>query len=264
MIERRVGCLGGVTSHTERIKTVEQKLLRSKLHIPPVHRSLVNRERLVEHLDQGLAGKLTLVSAPAGYGKTTLLSEWANRCRLPVAWLSLDEADNDPARFITYFKAALAVVEVSFEGEAQAEGIAEKDARIDSARLSDELQIVLLNQIYSMSSEFVLVLDDYHLITNQTIHHFLAFLVEHLPPQMHLVISARADPSLPLARLRARSELCELRAAELRFSESESAEFLNRVMGIKLDADDIAVLIATNRRLGCRSAACSCNHEGTR
>lgn len=221
---------------------VEQYLLKTKLVIPPVHRSLVNRERLVENLDQGLAGKLTLISAPAGYGKTTLLSEWANHCSLRVAWLSLDAADNDPARFLTYFKAALAVVEESFDGAGQTEGMAEKDARIDAARLSDELQVVLLNQIYLISTDFVLVLDDYHLITNQSIHKFLAFLVEHMPPQMHLVISARADPSLPLARLRARSELCELRAADLRFSEAESADFLSRVMGITLSADQIAAL----------------------
>lgn len=231
-----------VTCRINRNKTVEQYLLKTKLLIPPIHRSLVNRERLIEQLDQGLAGKLTLVSAPAGYGKTTLLSEWANRCRMPVAWLSLDAGDNDPARFIPYFRSALATVEASFDGDGLTEIIHAKDAGIDALRLSEELQILLLNQIYSISSDFVLVLDDYHLITNHSIHRFLAFLVEHLPPQMHLVISARADPSLPLALLRARSELCELRAAELRFSEQESADFISRVMGIELNAGDISAL----------------------
>ncbi len=110
---------------------MEQYLLKTKLLIPPIHRALVNRERLVEQLDQGLAGKLTLVSAPAGYGKTTLLSEWATHCRMPVAWLSLDAGDNDPARFITYFRVALAAVEESFENADQAAGMVEPDARID-------------------------------------------------------------------------------------------------------------------------------------
>ncbi len=133
-------------------------------------------------------------------------------------------------------------------------------------RLSDELQVVLLNEIYSISTDFVLVLDDYHLITNQTIHQFLALLVEHMPPQMHLVISARADPSLPLARLRARSELCELRAAELRFSEGESADFLSRVMGTALGADDIAALAGRTEgwAVGLQLAALSMKEQDDR
>src|SRR5215467_13893909 len=159
-------------------------LLATKLYLPPLRRKVVSRSRLFERLDAGLYGKLTLISAPAGFGKTTLLSAWLARCERQAAWLSLDAGDNDPARFLTYLVAA----------------------------------------VQTISSPFVLILDDYHVLDAQPVDQALTYLVEHLPPQMHLVIATREDPPLPLARLRARGQLTEMRAADLRFTPTEAAE----------------------------------------
>jgi LuxR family maltose regulon positive regulatory protein len=234
----------------------EMPLLQTKLYIPPPRPEEVPRPRLIERLNAGLDSgrKLTLISAPAGFGKTTLLSEWihtvgAARRRHPagcdapqVAWFSLDESDNDPTRFLTYLIAALQ------GGEAQHEA----DDRIGKEMLSalqsaqpppaEAVLTVLINEIADSSERIVLVLDDYHLIDAQPIHDALSFLLRHLPPQMHLVIASREDPPLPLPRLRARSQLTELRATDLRFTRSEAAEFLNQVMGLNLAAEDIAAL----------------------
>ncbi len=182
--------------------------------------------------------KLTLISAPAGFGKTTLVSEWAAGCRRPVAWLSLDEGDNDPDRFLVYLIAAVQTIEAGI------------GAGLLSALQSPQppppevILTALLNEITTISGSFILVLDDYHTIDSQPVDEALAFLVEHAPPQMHLVMATREDPSLPLARLRARGQLTELRTADLRFTPAEAAEFLNRVMGLNLSSEDIAALDA--------------------
>jgi LuxR family transcriptional regulator, maltose regulon positive regulatory protein len=221
-------------------------ILATKLYIPPPRSKIVLRPRLIERLNEGLSAsrKLTLISAPAGFGKTTLVSEWIASCGQPVAWLSLDEGDNDLTRFLTYLVAALQTLALK-----EVEGIA---ANIGAGVLRmlqshqppaiESILTILLNEITTVPDHFVLVLDDYHVIDSKPVDEALTFLLEHLPPQMHLVIATREDPHLPLARLRARGQLTELRAADLRFTPAEAAEFLNQMMGLNLSAEDIAAL----------------------
>jgi len=211
-------------------------ILATKLYIPPPRPKVVLRPRLIERLNEGLHGNLTLISAPAGFGKTTLVSEWVAGCERPVAWLSLDEGDNDPARFLAYLVAALQNI---------AANIGEGVLQILQAPQPPPIESILttlLNEITTVSDNFILVLDDYHVIDAKPVDNALNFLLEHQPPQMHLVITTREDPDLPLARLRAQGQLTELRAADLRFTSSEAAEFLNQVMGLNLSAEDIAAL----------------------
>ena len=203
---------------------------------PPTRPKIVPRPRLIERLNEGLPRKLTLISASAGFGKTTLVSEWIAGCERPVAWLSLDEGDNDPVRFLSYLVAALQTIKAGI-----GEGVL---AVLQSPQPppTESILTTLLNEITTMPDNFILVLDDYHVIDSKPVDQALPFLVEHQPPQMHLVIATREDPPLPLARLRARGQLTELRAADLRFTPAEAAEFLNRVMGLNLSAEDIAAL----------------------
>ena len=219
-------------------------LLTTKLYIPLPRPNLISRPRLIERLDEGLClgRRLTLIAAPAGFGKTTLLSEWVAGCGRPepvvrFAWVSLDRGDNDPARFWAYFIAALQGVQTGI-GEATLAMLQSPKPLPAEAFLTD-----LINEITAASLKpFALVLDDYHLIKAQPIHNALTFLLDHLPPNLHLVIATRADPPLPLARLRARDQLTELCATDLRFSSSEAAEFLNQVMGLGLTGEDVATL----------------------
>jgi LuxR family maltose regulon positive regulatory protein len=220
---------------------VSTPLLKTKLYIPPVRPGLVSRPRLIERLNAGLNRKLTLVSAPAGFGKTTLVSEWVQALGgatppRAIAWLSLDEGDNDPTRFLAYFVAALQTIEADV-GKGALGALQSPQPPPAEAILTG-----LINEIAAIPDRIVLVLDDYHLIEAQSIHDALTFLLEHLPPQMHLVIASRDDPCLPLARLRARGQLTELRGADLRFTSTEAAEFLNQVMGLNLSAEDITAL----------------------
>ena len=215
-------------------------VLATKLYIPPSRRRVVLRPRLVERLNEGLAAghRLTLVSAPAGFGKTTLVSEWVAGCGRPVAWLSLDEGDRDPSRFLTYLIAALQTV---------APGIGEGELTVLQSPQPpppESTLTALLNDVTTIPIAVVLVLDDYHVLDARPMDDALVFLVEHLPPQVHLVIATREDPALPLARLRARGQLTELRAADLRFTPSEAAAFLNQVMNLDLAAAEIAALEA--------------------
>jgi LuxR family maltose regulon positive regulatory protein len=215
-------------------------LLTTKLYISPVRPELVSRPRLIERLNQGMTRKLTLISAPAGFGKTTLLSEWIAGCGRPVAWLSLDKEDNDPARFLAYIITALQTIHREL-GEAVLAGLYVSHPQ----PLPPESGLtILINEIAEMGEHLVLVLDDYHVIKAQAINNALTFLLDHLPPQMHLVISSRRDPALPLSRLRARGEMIEIRATDLRFAEDEAATFLNQVMGLDLSAEDVAALEA--------------------
>ena len=212
-------------------------ILATKLYIPPPRPKVVLRPRLIERLNEGLfRRKLTLISAPAGFGKTTLVSEWVAGCERPVAWLSLDEGDNDPTRFLTYLVAALQTIAAKIGAGVLAVLQSPQPPPIES------ILTALLNEIATIPDHFILVLDDYHVIDSKPIDHALTFLLEHLPPQMHLVITTREDPQLPLARLRARGQLTELRAADLRFTPAEAADFLNQVMGLNLSAEDIAAL----------------------
>ena len=210
-------------------------LLTTKLYIPLVRPELVSRPRLIERLNAGLHRKLTLVSAPAGFGKTTLLSEWVSGCERPVAWLSLDESDSDPARFFTYLIAALQRVDPGIGQGAQAM------MQSPQPPPPEALLTALINDI-AASQPFILVFDDYHLITAPPIHQLLAFLLEHQPPQMHLVIATREDPPLPLSRLRARGQTVEIRQADLRFTPKETADFLRRVTQADLSSADVAAL----------------------
>src|SRR5712671_1200267 len=211
-------------------------ILATKLHIPRPRPKVVLRSRLIERLNEGLHRKLILISAPAGFGKTTLVSEWTIGLGRPVAWLSLDEGENDPARFLAYLVAALQTIAANI-GEGVLGVLQSPQPPPPEAILT-----ALLNEITTLPDQFVLVLDDYHVLDAKAVDLVLTFLIEHLPPQMHLIIATREDPLLPLARLRARGELTELRAADLRFTPSEAAEFLNSVMGLNLSPGDIAAL----------------------
>ncbi len=214
-------------------------ILATKLNIPlPRANKMVLRARLTKRLNEGVQRKLTLISAPAGFGKTTLVSEWVAVIDWKIAWLSLDEGDSDPVRFLNYIVAAMQTIEANI-------GAGMSGALQNPQLPSIELLLTsLLNEIGAILENFILVLDDYHLIDSQSVDQALAFLLDHLPPQMHLVIASREDPSLPLARYRARGQLAELRAADLRFTPAEAAEFLNRVMGLNLSVENIAALEA--------------------
>jgi LuxR family transcriptional regulator, maltose regulon positive regulatory protein len=212
------------------------QILATKLYVPPPQPRVVLRPRLIERLNEGLRRRLTLISAPAGFGKTTLLSEWLASCERPAGWLSLDEGDSDPTRFLSYLVAALRTIAPNI-GEGVLGAL-----RSPQPPPTESILTVLLNEIATVPDDFVLVLDDYHVVDAQPVDDALAFLIEHLPPQVHLVIATREDPHLPLARLRARGQLTELRAADLRFTPSEAAEFLNQVMGLNLSAEEIAAL----------------------
>jgi LuxR family maltose regulon positive regulatory protein len=223
---------------------VPAALLETKFYVPRRRRGLVPRPRLSERLDRGAASKLMLVSAPAGFGKTTLLSEWlaagpaAPAEERLVAWLSLDRGDNDAASFWAYVIAALRTVASGVGESAQALLQAPQRPPIET------VLTVLLNDLGAVAGEIVLVLDDYHVIDAAEVQQGMAFWLDHLPPWLHVVIASRVDPALPLARLRARGELVEIRAAELRFTPDEAAAYLTGMMGLQLTARDVAVLEA--------------------
>jgi len=221
---------------------VPAPLLETKFYVPRARRGLVPRPRLSERLDRGAASKLMLVSAPAGFGKTTLLGEWlaagpaAPADERLAAWLSIDRADNDPASFWTCVVAALRTV---------APGVGETALTLLQAPQPPPIETVLtvlLNDLGAIAAGIVLVLDDYHVIDAREVQDGMAFLLDHLPPRLHMVIAGRADPALPLARLRARGELAEIRAAELRFTADEASAYLNEMMGLQLTARDVAAL----------------------
>jgi len=211
-------------------------LLLTKLYIPPPRSKIVLRPHLIERLNEGMHRKLTLISAPAGFGKTMLVSEWLAGCRRPVAWLSLDEGDNDLSRFLTYLVAALQTIAAKI-----GKGVL---AILESPQPPPPEMILttLLNEIATIPDNFILVLDDYHVVDSKPVDEALTFLLKHLLPQMHLVIATREDPHLPLARLRARGQLTELRAADLRFTLAEATDLLNQVVGLNLSTEDITAL----------------------
>src|SRR5881227_1310125 len=211
-------------------------ILATKLYIPPLRPNVVIRPRLIERLNEGLHRKLTLIAAPAGFGKTTLLSAWVAGCDRQVAWLSLDKGDSDPTLFLTYLVAALQTIAPNI-GEGVL-GVLQSPQPPSTA----SILTTLLNEITTIPDHFVLVLDDYHVLDAKPVDHALTYLVDHLPSQMHLVIATREDPPLPLARLRVGGYLTELRAVDLRFTPSEAAEFLNQGMGLNLSAEDIVAL----------------------
>jgi LuxR family maltose regulon positive regulatory protein len=214
-------------------------LVSTKLRPPVARPKLVSRPRLTEKLEHESGRKLTLISAPAGFGKTTLLIEWskdrAAGGRLS-GWVSLDEDDNDPIRFLSYLTTALGAVEEGF-----GEGILAALRSPEPPKI-EALTATLLNEMAALPGGLDLVLDDYHLIDSEAVHGIVSFMLERLPESVHLVISCRVQPPLPLARLRARGQITELYAAELSFTREEAAAFLKEVMGLDLSAEDIAKL----------------------
>lgn len=224
-------------------------LLETKLYIPAPRPGLVSRPRLVERLQQGIDRKLTLISAPAGFGKTTLLAEWlaANPALAPATgWLSLDENDNEPALFLAYLITALQKVWPTAGKDALAGLQTQQPLPIESilTHLINEIDALGQDAPADTAARGVLVLDDYHVIDAQPVHHAMTFLLDHLPPCLHLIIASRSDPPLPLPRLRARNESTELRATDLRFTRDEAAAFLSKMMGLTLSAADVAALEA--------------------
>jgi LuxR family maltose regulon positive regulatory protein len=219
---------------------MREPLLTTKLYVPPVPSRWVSRPQLVERLTDGLRSghKLILVSAPAGFGKTTLVSDWVRQQELSTAWLSLDRGDDDPARFWTYLIAAL---------QSQRPGVGQKALSALESPQPPPLETVLvtlLNELTELAGTMVLVLDDLHTIAAQAVHDTLFFLIEHLPPQVHVVVLTRVDPPWPVARLRARRQMTELRSQDLRFTQDQTAALLNDVMGLGLSDQDVGLLDA--------------------
>ena len=222
-------------------------LIRTKLRLPFTRTELVDRPRLQEQIAQGLRGPLTLITAPAGFGKTTLVASCVAGRGMPVAWLSLDKNDNQAGRFLSYLVAALQEADHTIGTEAAQLAAAQQT-------LPETILTSLLNDLDTAGRAIALVLDDYQFISSQAVHEQVAFLLEHCPPLLHLVIVTRSDPPLPVARLRARGQTIELRAADLSFTEPEAAQFLNDVMGLRLDAGSVAAAQPADGGLDCRPA----------
>ena len=231
---------------------MSQSLLRTKLYSPSGRSHRVARLRLMARLDEGVTRPLILLSAPPGFGKTTLLSEWVAQNKQRVAWLVLDADDNDPVRFWSYFIAALQQIDAAIGSSSlallQSPGATALESmlkalvnEIDSLP-EDWATKLVPSEIEGLRAGFILVLDDYHVIETPAIHQQLSFLLEHLPPHMHLMISTRADPPLPLARFRARDQLMELHETDLRFTRAEAVQFLNETMSLSLTAEEVAAL----------------------
>ena len=214
-------------------------LLETKVYVPRPRRALVPRPRLHERLDRGAEAKVTLVSAPAGFGKTTLLAQWLTASRSDgrsAAWLSLDRGDNRPAAFWAYPIAALRTVAPGVGAEALALLQSPQPPTIDVVLAT------LLNELNAIPDDLVLVLDDYHVIDARDVQDGMGFMLDHLPAHVHLVLAGRSDPPVPLSRLRGRGDLAEIRVADLRFTPDEAAAFLNETMGLALSATDVAAL----------------------
>ena len=213
-------------------------LLTTKLYVPPVRSNIVQRTRLVQQIETGITSnyKLTLVSAPAGFGKTTLISDWGNETRIPIAWVSLDDGDNDLTRFLEYCIAALRTIKPNI-GDASLEL-----QQSPHPPAVETVLTALINELDEIQERFALVLDDYHVIEAHPIHEAVKFLINHLPQKMHLIIATRADLPLPIARLRTRLRLTELSEFELRFTLDEAATYLNDVMQLDLAMEDIVAL----------------------
>jgi LuxR family transcriptional regulator, maltose regulon positive regulatory protein len=219
---------------------LQPPLLATKFYIPPTRPQLVLRSELIEQVNEGVQGQLTLICAPAGFGKTSLLSQWcswrARQSQLPVAWVSLDASDNDPVQFWSYVITALRRLYSE---------MGEDTLLLLHSPQPPPIELILttlLNALMAVAEEVALVLDDYHLITVPAIHQALTYLLEHLPPHIHLLLASRSDPPLPLARLRSRGQLTELRTDTLRFSVEEAEAFLHRVTGHSFTPETVAAL----------------------
>lgn len=216
----------------------DDPLLATKIHFPRPRPHLVYRTRLIQRLEQGMRRALTLISAPVGFGKSTLLSSWLAAGTTPVAWLSLDPQDNEPLRFLSYLLAAVQTYDPHLAN------VQVLHDRIQPLSMESVLTLLINDLLMcgDIQEHFVVVLDNYQFITNLSIHHALAFLLDHLPPGVHLVLATREDPPLPLAYLRAQDDLLELRAADLRFTQEEARTFLTEAMGLALTKEESTLL----------------------
>ena len=233
-------------------------ILPTKLYPPSPRDGWISRPLLMDRLHNGINSKVTIVSAPPGFGKTTLLSAWLDKTdHIKVAWYSLDEDDNEPGRFFTYIAASLRPIEP--------DSIPTLDSLLENNSPNPrELTAALIRDLSEfVSKQVILVLDDYHHITLQSIHDAVAYLIDHLPSNIHLVFISRADPPLPLGRWRVRGQLTEIRAEDLRFTEAEAAQFLNQTMGLDLAAEDIHTLESRTEGwvAGLQLAALSLQHS---
>ena len=216
--------------------TPADPLLATKLYVPRPPLQFVRRPRLVERLQQSVERPLTLIAAPAGFGKTTLLSAWLQDAPVSPAWVSLDSGDDDPTRFWSYTLTAI---------DAVRSGLGVIGLPLLQSPQPPPLEIILtavINRLATLPGELVLVFDDYHVITAQPIHASVTFLLEHLPVHLHIVIATRADPPLPLARLRSKGQLVEIRSTDLRFTREESTSFLSQTIGVEFSTEDITAL----------------------
>jgi LuxR family maltose regulon positive regulatory protein len=219
---------------------VETSLLSTKLNIPPVRPQIVPRPRLMERLQEGLNYSLILVSAPAGFGKTTLVSEWARQSQIPTAWVSLDEGDNDPVRFWDYFIATLKTIRPD-TGESILPAL-HSSQPFPSQIPVESILTALINEIAEIPGDFFMALDDYHLVESQQVHDGVNYLLGHMPANMHLIIATRADPPLPLARFRGKGTMLEIGADDLRFTEEDAVSLLIEMRIPGLSNTDIAAL----------------------
>ncbi|MEE4354607.1 MAG: LuxR C-terminal-related transcriptional regulator [Desulfatiglans sp.] len=218
------------------IKDIQYPILRTKLYVPQPRPDLVQRTHLIDQMNKGINHKLTLISAPAGFGKTTLLSEWISQSEMPATWISLDKSDNDPVHFINYLVAALQDIQVDIGRVALAMLQSPQKPPIESIMTN------LIKEITDIPNDFVLVFDDYHSVDTKRIHKIVEVLLDYLPAQIHLVIATRVDPPLPLARLRVRNQLTEFRASDLCFTVDETSVFFNKMMKLGLSNHEISIL----------------------
>ena len=208
-------------------------MIATKLHIPLTSVNLVHRPHLFEKLKKGLHRKLILISAPAGFGKTTALSDWIEKTKIPTAWYSIDSRDNDPTEFLSYIIAGIRKIKSDF---------GESSQKLLNAPVKSNIESIvglLINDTIKIEDDFILVLDDFHLINSIEIFEIVKFLMEHMPRQMHIVISTRSDPQLHIARLRSQNELIEIRLADLSFKANDISVFFNKKLKLGLSIDDV-------------------------
>ena len=220
----------------QRKKNQHPTLLKTKLYVPPPQSTWTSRSRLVKRMDEGFGRKLTLLSAPAGFGKTTLLVDWIHQKKIPGAWFSVDKADNDPMNFLTYVILGLQTLEAGTGKAALTMLQSPQPPPIESILTN------LINDTIRITTDMAIVLDDYHSVDAKQIHDMIAFLLENLPKQMHMIIATRSDPPLPFARIRSQNQLTELRAADLSFTTDETSIFFKKSLDLRLAVDDITLL----------------------
>lgn len=211
-------------------------MLLTKLHIPPAGKNIVHRPELFEKLNEGLKRKLILISAPAGFGKTTIVSDWINQYKIPTAWFSLDQGDNDPAEFLIYIISAIKSLEPAYGDGAI------RLLNSPNSPSAESIASLLINEILNINQNFLLVLDDFHLIRSNEVLNLVTYLLEHIPGTIHIVILTRSDPALSVSRLRSQGQLVELRSSELSFSVNEISVLFNKKLKLGLSSDDVNTL----------------------